>query len=418
MLQNLCRATNKWEAANAMQPEEAPSTANLSKRPSLHPKSSAPTAKASITKEQNDRNQRKLLAQAMRQRVEAQANAYRLSSEIGPESRAPTPSNALPLPVIENPTTATATDLPRPPVKTQRQSSRPQPNKRFRYEPSAMGQGPAEASGFTVSTVGSSPAQLCVVDTGASHVLFREQDSGLLSHVEMSPPDSRPFAILKAANGAFLNAIGRGMLTIKTVTVVEYIFRNKDLVVNLLGIAPFADRGCTATFTASQFTLHHLGKLPILVGRRHAHNLWRIELPKTVIPSRCLPSYEPHQVLLLHQTDQQPDAEYVRFVHAALGSPPPTTFLRAVARGFINGPRQFSRLTTKMVRRNMPNSEASARGHLRKTPTAQPHAQSEAVSALRRHHNAKAIQDLWRQMKTKAKSSPFSTFDPTGYQGP
>jgi hypothetical protein len=146
-----------------------------------------------------------------------------------------------------------------------------------------------------------------------------------------------------------------------------------------------------------------------------AHNLWRIELPKTVVPSRCLPSYEPHQALLLHQTDQQPDAEYVRFVHAALGSPPPTTFLRAVARGFItsNGPRQFSRLTTKMVRRNMPNSEASARGHLRKTPTAQPHAQSEAVSALRRHHNAKAIRDLWRQMKTKAKSSPLSTFDPT-----
>jgi hypothetical protein len=229
----------------------------------------------------------------------------------------------------------------------------------------------------------------------------------------MSPPDSRPFAILKAANGTFLNAIGRGMLTIKTVTVVAYIFRNKDLVVNLLGIAPFADRGCTVTFTVSQFTLHHLGKLPILVGRCHAHNLWRIELPKTVVPSHSRPTHEPLQVLLLHQTDQQPDAEYARFVHAALGSPPPTTFLRAVARGFINGPRQFPRLTTEIVRRNMPNSEASARGHLRKTPTGQLHSQSEAVSALRRHHNAKAIQDLWRQMKAKAKSSPLSTFDST-----
>jgi hypothetical protein len=115
------------------------------------------------------------------------------------------------------------------------------------------------------------------------------------------------------------------MLTIKTVTVVAYIFRN------LLGIAPFADRGCTATFTASRFSLHHFGQLPILVGQRHAHNLWRIAVPKSIVPSRSLPSYEPHQVLLLHQTDQQPDAEYVRFVHAALGSPPPTTFLRAVA---------------------------------------------------------------------------------------
>jgi hypothetical protein len=57
----------------------------------------------------------------MRQRVEAQANAFRLSPAIGYESPATTPSNALPLPVLENPTTDNMTDLPRSPVKTQRQ---------------------------------------------------------------------------------------------------------------------------------------------------------------------------------------------------------------------------------------------------------------------------------------------------------
>jgi hypothetical protein len=65
-----------------------------------------------------------------------------------------------------------------------------------------------------------------------------------------------PFAILRAANGQILNSIGRGMLTIRTITIVAYIFRDKDLVHNLLGIAPFADLGCTAVFTAKQFRLY------------------------------------------------------------------------------------------------------------------------------------------------------------------
>jgi hypothetical protein len=126
-----------------------------------------------------------------------------------------------------------------------------------------------------------------------------------------------------------------------------------------------------------------------------------------------VPNYETGQVLLLHQTLQQPIAENVRFVHAALGSPPPTTFFCAVERGYINGPRQFPRLTTKVVRRYMPNSEATARGHLRKSPTAQPYAQSEAVSALCRHHKAAILQEAWR-LRTASKLSKLDPkFDPT-----
>jgi hypothetical protein len=92
-----------------------------------------------------------------------------------------------------------------------------------------------------------------------------------------------------------------------------------------------------------------------------------------------MPALETGPVLLLHRTRQQSDRDHVRFVHAALGSPPPTTFMNAVTRGYINGPQQYSRLTTIMVRRNMPSSEATARGHLRKSPTAQPRANSDAT---------------------------------------
>jgi hypothetical protein len=143
-----------------------------------------------------------------------------------------------------------------------------------------MGQGPVESSGFTLSDQSSPPSKHLIVDTGASHVLFREQDSAALSHIQMSRIGAKSFAILKAANGSLLNSIGQGMLTIQSVTVVAYIFRNSDLVHNLLGVAPFADRGCTATFTATEFSLYHQPNAPILVGARYAHNLWRIAMPE------------------------------------------------------------------------------------------------------------------------------------------
>jgi hypothetical protein len=90
-------------------------------------------------------------------------------------------------------------------------------------------------------------------------------------------------------------------------------------------------------------------------------------------------------VLLLHE-DTRSDAKYVQFIHACMGSPPPTTFLRAVERGFLAGEHQFPRLTSKMVRKHMPNSLATAKGHLNKSAAGQPHALSDSVSARQRHH--------------------------------
>ncbi len=131
----------------------------------------------------------------------------------------------------------------------------------------------------------------------------------------MTTPPSKPFAILKAANGAFLDSIGRGMLAIGTVTIIAYIFMEDDLVHNLLGISFFADRGCTAVFTASQFSLLHQGKTPILVGTRHAHNLWRIDMPIQESPVGPLPLSQLKRCCCF---TSRPNliAEHVRFVHA------------------------------------------------------------------------------------------------------
>jgi hypothetical protein len=109
------------------------------------------------------------------------------------------------------------------------------------------------------------------------------------------------------------------------------------------------------------------------------------------------------QVLLLHE-DTRRDAKYVQFIHACLGSPPPTTFLNAVQKEYVTGENQFPRLTPLMVRKHMPSSIATARGHLNRTPTAQPHESSEAVSARRRFDNNLRHKHVLHKLQ---KSNPF-----------
>jgi hypothetical protein len=118
-----------------------------------------------------------------------------------------------------------------------------------------------------------------IVDTGASHVLFQRKHSDLLTDIQMSLPQQRPFAVLRAANGQILRAIGRGIFKVKHIAVVAYVFNDEDLVHNLLGIAPFADCGCEAVFRAHDFNLFH-GKTLLLTGKRYSANLWHIALDR------------------------------------------------------------------------------------------------------------------------------------------
>ena len=68
-----------------------------------------------------------------------------------------------------------------------------------------------------------------IADTGASHILLREEDSFLLTNIKRCK-QNLPFATLKAANGSVLKATGRGNLIIANVVVEEFIFRNDDWV--------------------------------------------------------------------------------------------------------------------------------------------------------------------------------------------
>ena len=277
-----------------------------------------------------------------------------------------------------------------------------------------------------------------IADSGASHILIRKADVDVLTSAEYTPTKYAPVAVLKTANGAPLAAIGQGILTIGSLRLPAYVFKDSDLMNNLLGVAPLADRNCTAVFGPSSFQVYRNdGPRPLLSGTRDSsQSLWLVNLSAV---THQLPESDgippPHPVratgvggptrgiyMEANHVARHDNASYVRFIHACLGYPAPTTFLRAVTAGYIMGTHQFPRLTAKMVRKHLPNATATAKGHLDQTPSSLPHAQSDAVSALRRlelqRQHAKLLLPTDRDKPFSLDEVPRSTLLHVDYTGP
>jgi hypothetical protein len=258
-------------------------------------------------------------------------------------------------------------------------------------------------------------------DTGASHILIREDDSFPLTGVTRCTRN-RPFATLTSANGASLRATGRGKLIVANVAVDAFIFQNDDLASNLLGIIPFSNLGCTAIFKPHWFGVYPPKAIaPIIVGTRASSDtLWLVDLAQFATNSNCEVSdgipppypakagvYVEANAMSLHDNANCDKVSYVRFVHACLGYPTPSTFLRAVTAGYITGTNQYPRLTPKMVRKFIPNAMPTAKGHLDRTPSALPHEDSDAVSARLRHHT-RATREKWSRFAESLDEGPDS----------
>jgi hypothetical protein len=256
------------------------------------------------------------------------------------------------------------------------------------------------------------PTWSAVPDSGVSHILFKQSDSHVLHNMRYSALHEAPCAVLKAANNAELTASGKGTLSIAGLNLPAYIFPDHELATNLLGLVPFCDQGCTAVLKKNTFRLLWPNqRAPILTGtRRPDHSLWQVRMGTLAEPDH-IPPPNPNATNGLYVEANfaatEDNASYVRFVHAALGYPAPKTFLTAVTKGFITGPGQYTRLTTKMVRKHMPNALATARGHLGKSRAQQLHKDSQTVSALQRFHNRQS-----RRSKLAIKSDPFSMSKP------
>jgi hypothetical protein len=202
-----------------------------------------------------------------------------------------------------------------------------------------------------------------LVDSGASHILVRQEHAHVLTNVTLSP------------NGHI-----EPKLQIGPFFLPAFIFSNDELENTLLGLDPLTEARCTAVFNKTSFQLFHGSNTePVLSGvKKLNQKAWKVEIhqpkPKMTALNGTLKS------------SKHSDKDYVNFVHASLGFPAPTTFMNAARKGFVNGANQYTRLTSKLVAKHMPSAMAMARGHLERKPASQPHSASQSVSVVRRLH--------------------------------
>ena len=118
---------------------------------------------------------------------------------------------------------------------------------------------------------------------------------------------------------------------------------------SLVSIGVLCDHDCTATFTKHAVTIHRHNQ-PILTGPRLPNGLWSLPIQ---------PVHTQHQAntLFTPQTQQQ----MVQWLHAAAFSPSTSTFIDAIQRNFF---ATWPGLTPDIVRRYLPQSDATVKGHL------------------------------------------------------
>ena len=120
-----------------------------------------------------------------------------------------------------------------------------------------------------------------MIDSGASHILVRQEHANILSNITMFGPNAEPVMHLQTAKkGSTLHAIGQGLLYIGNFHLRAYIFKNDELNTSLLGLNPLTAQGCSATFTHDSFNLHHgPDPVPILSGYKHTtQDTWQVRI--------------------------------------------------------------------------------------------------------------------------------------------
>ena len=97
-----------------------------------------------------------------------------------------------------------------------------------------------------------------------------------------------------------------------------------------------------------------------MTGPRDLHTgLWRIPLTNTITTPPSPVNMECH-----HAYQEQTIPDLIKFLHATAFSPVPSTWIKAIQRGFF---QSWPGLTTAAVRKHLPKSEATTKGHLDQT---------------------------------------------------
>jgi hypothetical protein len=123
----------------------------------------------------------------------------------------------------------------------------------------------------------------------------------------------------------------------------------------------FCDSGCKIVLNKRFIYIYNECKVVLQGARLPVTRLWYLHLPASSAPSNTpllltAPSHCANAILPSGNL-----ASCIAFYHAALFSPPVSTWCKAIDAGFLT---TWPELTSTQVRKHLPQSEATIKGHL------------------------------------------------------
>ena len=130
----------------------------------------------------------------------------------------------------------------------------------------------------------------------------------------------------------------------------------------LLSIGQFCDDGYEAVFTADKVFLHKHGKRYPVGTRNCTNKLWHIDLTSIHLLSPATDVLQPPTCTANSAYTMTTLRDLVQYLHRACYSPVVQTWTKAIDAGFFT---TWPGLTSAMVRKHLPKSMATAKGHLK-----------------------------------------------------
>jgi hypothetical protein len=211
------------------------------------------------------------------------------------------------------------------------------------------------------------PSSPLIVDSGWTGLLIQLSNfSALAPFFSCKPLPSVPFTL---PDGSSLQVGGpshlTGFLTFphKQSPVACYFLPASDLSHSLFGVSPLIPHG-HAVFTnlSCSFFDSSTSSVPFLSGLKAVEaDLWHLSVPLVpVAPSLAVAAPLPCSSALF-SLQSLPAARFVAYWHRAFGSPPLSTFIKALTKGYVHG---IPLPTAKLVSKYPPLSLSISFGHL------------------------------------------------------
>ena len=186
-----------------------------------------------------------------------------------------------------------------------------------------------------------------ILDSGATGTFVATSDVPYLHH----PTVLTDGPTVLSASGAKMQSKLQGVLPLSPSLSdqAQSAFALDDLRTgSLVSLAQLCDDDCIAIFDKFDVKILKNDKI-IIIGTRMPNGLWSVPIGATI----------PQQANGILRLDK-PKEELAVYHHTALGSPVPSTLLRAIRRGHL---ATFPGLTTKLISKHLPKSVATTLGH-------------------------------------------------------